>query len=105
MMAFSARHWFDGAKTDTRYIYWVLTHITNSDEYKEVNYPMHRCTNEDFEHFYPYEESSVKKVELFKEGGHWFCFDWRTTDFDLYGTWRTDDIYSSLEARLLPCAS
>ena len=41
----------------------------------------------------------------FKEGGHWFCFDWRTTEFDIIGTWRTDLVYSALEMRMLPCAT
>ena len=39
------------------------------------------------------------------EGHHWFCFDWKTTDFDIYGTWRTDEYFSALEIRMLPCAT
>ena len=66
---------------------------------------MHVCTDEDFENFYPIEKNSAKYVESLKQDNHWFCFNWKTTDFDIAGDWKLDPDYETIEVRLSPCAS
>ena len=66
---------------------------------------MHRCSNADFEKFNSIENIAAAKVKKFKEGDHWFCYDDSALDFEIKGTWRTDEVYNALDIRLLPCAS
>ena len=66
---------------------------------------MHRCTDEDFENFFPIVEESEARVNQYKEAGNFFCFDRKLlADFEMNGTWRTDDSYNSLDFRMIPCA-
>ena len=59
-MAFSATNWETGPKADTRYVQWMVAAITaTKDSYDEVFYPMHRCTDDDFEQFFPIVEESA----------------------------------------------
>ena len=107
MMAFSASQWDKGARTDSRYIQWLTTVVTaTKDSYTEVNYPMHRCTDADFDNFYPIAPETFEKVTKFKDDGRWFCFDIKAfEDITMHGRWVDDDDYQSFDFRMIPCAS
>ena len=40
-----------------------------------------------------------------KEKNLWYCFDWKSVDWNLYGAWRSDAEYVSLEISLLACGT
>ena len=66
---------------------------------------MHPCSKEDLELFYEPEPTSVQKVEIFKEKGGLFCFDWKSAAFDLYGTWRSDVRMTAVDIMMVPCGT
>ena len=107
MIAFAAVHWLEGPRTDSRFIQWTVVQENQSDgnELTLTYYPVHPCTAEDFARFYPTDIKSKKKVENYKALGIFMCLDWSYDDFDLYGNWRIDDSYTSLEPAMYPCAT
>ena len=60
-------------------------------------YPVHVCTNEEFARFYPVENSSSTKVKNLKAEDQFLCLDIKELDLDLYGSWRSQDSYTSIE--------
>ena len=65
---------------------------------------MHQCTDDDFEKFYTIDEGSVESVNNARKANEMWCLDWTALQFDIYGTWRTDDRYATLDVRMIPCA-
>ena len=78
MMAFTLQQWDGGYKDDPRYIQWTMqvTDVIDGDE-KKIFYPLHKCTDEEFERFYAIEKRSAIKVAKIQADGKWMCFDWR----------------------------
>ena len=63
MVAVAAEHWEWGYKDDPRYIQWAATIMIVSDGVVTTNhYPMHQCTDEEFNSFYKIEDQSAIKV-------------------------------------------
>ena len=77
-MAFTLAQWDGGYKDDPRYIQWTMqvTDVIDGDEKKKF-YPLHKCTDEEFERFYAIEKRSAIKVAKIQADGKWMCFDWR----------------------------
>ena len=83
----------------------VAAITSTKDSYAEVYYPMHRCTDDDFENFFPTEKASKLIIEKYKEENNLFCYDREAlAEFEMNGTWRTDAEYRSLDFRMIPCA-
>ena len=55
MIAFAIEHWHSGGKSDPKYIQWVVHReiFTDSFQTSAEWYQTHRCTDEEFERFYP----------------------------------------------------
>ena len=63
MIAVTAEHWLTGAKNDPNYIQWVGSfNIATADNYTQTYFPLHICTDEDFDKFYPIAPNSAAKV-------------------------------------------
>ena len=76
MMAFSAKTFLGETKADSRYIQWLAVAIQKTkDSYTEVNYPMHRCKDDDYDNFYPIVEDAATTIQKFKEENNLFCYD------------------------------
>ena len=59
MIAVAADNYLDGPKSDPRFVKWVATLQSSTDDsLKVVHYPMHRCTIEELAKFYPTEKSA-----------------------------------------------
>ena len=65
---------------------------------------MHRCTDEEFEKFYAFEDAATSKAESFQAGGHLWCLDVAHL-IQLNGSWRTDEFFGAIEAAVFTCAS
>ena len=107
MIAFAIEHWHSGGKSDPKYIQWVVHReiFTDSFQTSAEWYQTHRCTDEEFERFYPTMPDAQIKVARLQAAQQWFCFDWRGSGFELFGSWRTDDSYVGIEPSIFPCAS
>ena len=63
MVAVAVEHYLDGPKSDPRFVKWVASYqISTAESYEAVHYPMHRCTDEDLNKFYPPDNRSAEKV-------------------------------------------
>ena len=89
MIAVGIDHFIDGIKDDPRFVQWVATYQGVDDDGNsfEANYPMHRCTPEDFEKFYPPDHDSEIKIEKLKKAGGLFCIDLKEFKVELHGSW------------------
>ena len=60
MIAFALENFFEGLKDYTRFVQWVAkyAYVQSDGIYKEVLYPMHKCTDEEMAKFYPPSEDS-----------------------------------------------
>ena len=64
MVAVNVEHWQTGPKNDSNYIQWVGSYnVQTENSYEEKYVPLHVCTDEDFERFYPVVNSVAKKVK------------------------------------------
>ena len=77
VMAFGIEHFFDGIKDDPRFTQWFVSYKTGDYDgnYQERNYLMHKCTDSEYAKFYPPDNDSKVKVELFKKSRSFYCFD------------------------------
>ena len=57
MLAFTLEDWLTGVKDDPRYIQWIVHEyrMTEEGDHEFKYYPTHKCTDEEFERFYPVE--------------------------------------------------
>ena len=75
----------------------VYAQKTTVDGYKEIFYPMYRCTDEDYEHFHTTESLAQQKVESLRKANELFCFDWKKANFAIYGNWASDAEYAAAD--------
>ena len=67
---------------------------------------MHKCSDDEFSRFYPpADEATEKKVKMMQAGGHLYCFDWKETNFDLFGSEASGLDFAAMDPTLIPCAS
>ena len=54
---------------------------------------LHKCTSEDYDEFYPVASNSKQFLDEARkdENRGFYCFDWASEDFLLYGADWTDD--------------
>ena len=89
MMAFAVEDYLTGeSKLDPRYVKWAATFIKidiGRNELKSI--PLHPCTDEDFDQFYPVDKRSTRRLNAFKTmpEKQMFCLDWQNTGAELYG--------------------
>ena len=98
-------------KNDHRYVKWVVRALYKVSESQraETLLPFHRCTEADFDAFYPPSVDSAPLFNAYKKnvGTHrgLYCFDWEATG-DLLSIWggsSNDELYQRIEFVLLPC--
>ena len=100
MIALGIEHFLEGVKDDPTFAQWIVTynHVDPEDGiFKQETYPMHRCTAEDFEKFYPPEHDTEIKVRRLRERGGLYCADLEDIDAELHGTWQTGTHYQALD--------
>ena len=80
---------------DTRYVRTIVR-VTgmNADtqELYETQIPYHKCTDEDYSHFYPIRSENKDMLQIIRDDPeqHFLCLDWDELDpFLLFGTWST----------------
>ena len=105
MMAFTLDHWQKGPRNDPRYTQWVME-VSTSFSYNGgvAFYPMHKCTDEEFQKFYAFEGGAASKAEKFHADGHLWCMETAQL-IDLKGSWKTDEYFGAVEAVVFTCAS
>ena len=60
MIAFATEHWDTGYKDDPRYTQWmVLVERMNEDVYTKTWYPVHQCSDEEFDKFFRIEDAAA----------------------------------------------
>ena len=65
---------------------------------------MHRCSDDEFAKFYPFEAASANKAKGFQEKKLLWCMD-PAHLISLKGSWRTDDNFGAIEPSVFACAS
>ena len=105
MIAVGIDHFLDGIKDDPKFVQWVATYFrVDEDGNKfEDNYPMHRCSLEDFEKFYPPDHDTEIKIEKLKKNGGLYCIDLKEIKAELHGSWQTGTHYQALDFKAIPC--
>ena len=109
MVAVALEHWLTGRRDDPKYTYWGMVDrriISNDEGFEELKdwYLGHKCTDEEFERFFPIEDISVNKVQRLQAEGQFKCFDMHKIH-DFKGSWRSHDNYNAIDIGLFPCAS
>ena len=64
--------------------------------------PLRPCTDEDFDKFYPPEDSQVERFENYRKGGGLFCLDWAAIEFELNGL-EYMSRYTAIDIEATPC--
>ena len=108
MMAFAAESYSNGnGISDPRYVRWITGYkIRIGTEWSVKYYPMYQCRDEDFTRFFtPDTKKTEIKVQRLREGGHFYCLDWKALGFDLYGKEVSAVDVAALDPMLIPCAS
>ena len=77
VMAFGIENFAEGIKDDPRFTQWLASYSTADSDgnYQERYYPMHKCTDSEYAKFYPPDNDSKVKIELFKKSRSFYCFD------------------------------
>ena len=83
----------------------VYAQRTIADGYKEISYPMYRCSDEDYEHFHTTESLAQQKLKILRNASELFCFNWKKANFAIYGNWASDAEYGAAEIVIYPCES
>ena len=107
MMAFSLTdYWTEEFKNDPRYIKWFARYIRVKDNINEETreIPMHVCTDEDYEKFYPVDVRSAGRLSLLRNEAErgMLCIDWETAEIDFFGV-ESSGTYSELDVVVMPC--
>ena len=99
-------HGIKKLKNDPEYVKWLFREYgkRNGKWYQRI-IPHHKCTDEDFEEFYPVQEASRGPMNTIRgdpERG-FLCPEWNDDEpLNLIGD-ENDDDYTRLEVVLLPC--
>ena len=77
VIAFALENFFDGLKDDPRFVQWIAkySYAESDGTYHVINYPMHRCTDEEMAKFDPPDQASKVKVERYKQVRGFYCFE------------------------------
>ena len=107
-MAVTTEHWSLGPKMDPKYIQWVGSYnVQTNGVYEEIYFPLHPCTESDYNKFYPPSDTAAGLVNKKREDNLFYC----TPDLsaagieDLYGIWSRDSSYAAIEFHVWPCAT
>ena len=91
MVAFATEHLTEGQKDDPRFTQWIVSLENTTDGVKtQTRYPVHQCSDEEFDRFHRIEAESRIKVAQLQAAGQFKCFDWQKEDMNVYGSWRSD---------------
>ena len=94
---------------DTRYVRTIvrLTGMNaDTQQLFETHIPYHKCTDEDYSHFYPIRSENKDMLQIIRDDPeqHFLCLDWDELDpFLLIGAWSTTKSWQSLEFLVTPC--
>lgn len=91
-------------KDDPRYVKYVVRLFGRKDGVSYENFiPYHKCTDADWEDFYPPSTSGVDGWNTIRSDPKrgFYCLDW-SGDYDLYGNEITNN-YQKIEFVLAPC--
>ena len=108
MTAYAAENYDTGKGiSDPRYIRWVTAYVQRiNDEWVTKWYPMYKCQEKDLARFAtPDSVTTKEKVKRLQDGGHFFCIDWTTMKFDLYGAEAQAVDFAVVDVSLIACAS
>ena len=106
MIAVAVENYLEGPKSDPRFVKWVASYqISTKDKFEVVNYPMHRCTDEEYDGFYPPDDRSSAKIKQLQESNELFCLSHKVRELILFGGSRSGLIYRALDIKLVPCAT
>ena len=93
---------------DGDFLKWIFQiHGRKDGEYfqKPLNY--HKCTDEDFDQFYPIMKTAEKQFQKMREDPirGFLCLDWgrEHDDYEIFGNEVHDEEYSRLEVILTSC--
>ena len=105
-MAFSVEGYLDGEnKNDPRYVKWFTRIIArkNGEEYEKL-LPHYKCTEKDYQQFYPVAAKNEKALGLIKanEKRGLYCIDWTSDDMFVFGEDYNPD-FQRIEFVLVPC--
>ena len=76
--AFGVSDWDDLSKDDPELVEWVpIYHVwfEGDDEGIEIPLTFHKCTDQDWDKFYPFNEIRQVRIETLKKNNVFFCFD------------------------------
>ena len=72
----------------------------------EENIPLHVCSDEEIASFdEPLSAETADLVDKIQAGGHFYCFDWKKSQREIYGYWYNRDNYAYVQIELLACGS
>lgn len=83
---------------------WIAKLYDSKDGTYDISkiVPLSPCTDEDFDKFYPPEDSQVSRFENYRKDGGLFCLDWAAIDFELNGqVYMTQ--YTAIDIEATPC--
>ena len=65
---------------------------------------MHKCTEDDWKHFYEIERKSENDFERIKEANGWLCIDWADDRLKIFNGYQdSTEIFQEITINWVPC--
>ena len=91
---------------DPKYVRWFATTWEYRGTGHLTYYPLHPCTEEEFEKFYSAkDQQTANEVANYQESGNLFCLHPKILEFNMWGSEMKGSEYNVIDIQLAPCAT